>query len=208
VSKNINDGDVLRLAANESIISAVLKWAHANGRRLTKADLERMGAGVDAMVAENERLTKERDDALALLGCYKLDKDDLKARVRQLESEWSGWPALQREWFADKYAAMQPWDAVRARIEYSEARVKRLEEAGDEARAHVERLQETVTYANGVHVNQSLIIEQLRARVKRLEQAGDELLAALQDDWSEYIEWINESTDAVGKWKRAKEAKP
>ena len=45
-------------------------------------------------------------------------------------------------------------------------------------------------------------------RIKRLEEAGDELLAALQDDWSEYIEWINESTDAVGKWKRAKEAKP
>lgn len=45
-------------------------------------------------------------------------------------------------------------------------------------------------------------------RINRLEEAGDELLAALQDDWSEYIEWINESTDAVGKWKRAKEAKP
>ena len=48
---------------------------------------------------------------------------------------------------------------------------------------------------------------QLKERIKRLEEAGDELLAALQDDWSEYIEWINESTDAVGKWKRAKEAK-
>ena len=47
----------------------------------------------------------------------------------------------------------------------------------------------------------------LEERIKRLEEAGDELLAALQDDWSEYIEWINESTDAVGKWKRAKEAK-
>lgn len=118
MSENITPGDLLRLAANESIVSAVLKWAAANGRRLTKADLERMGAGVDAMLTENERLTEERDGALA--------------RVKQLESEWSGWPALQREWFGGDYAAMQPWDAVRARIEDSEARVKRLKEAGDE----------------------------------------------------------------------------
>jgi hypothetical protein len=45
-------------------------------------------------------------------------------------------------------------------------------------------------------------------RIKRLEEAGDGLLAALKDDWSEYVEWINESTDAVGKWNRAKESKP
>ncbi len=44
-------------------------------------------------------------------------------------------------------------------------------------------------------------------RIKRLEEAGDGLLAALKDDWSEYVEWINESTDAVGKWNRAKESK-
>ena len=50
--------------------------------------------------------------------------------------------------------------------------------------------------------------EEQKQRIKRLEDAGDELLAALQDDLSEYIEWINESTDAVGKWKRAKEDKP
>ena len=132
MSDPITPGELLRLAANESIISAVLKWAAANGRRLTKADLERMGQGVDAMVAENERLTKERDEALALLGCYKMDKDDLKVRVKQLESEWDGWKPLQREWFGDRYAAMQPWDAVRARMEDNAARVKRLEEAGDE----------------------------------------------------------------------------
>ena len=65
MSDHITPEELHRLAANESIISAVLKWAAANGRRLTKADLERMGQGVDAMVAENERLTKERDDALA-----------------------------------------------------------------------------------------------------------------------------------------------
>ena len=46
-------------------MSAVLKWAAANGRRLNKSDLERMGAGVDAMVAENERLIRERDELLS-----------------------------------------------------------------------------------------------------------------------------------------------
>jgi hypothetical protein len=63
VSDPITPTDISRLASNESIISAVLKWAAANGRRLSKADLERMGAGVDAIVEENARLTKERDDA-------------------------------------------------------------------------------------------------------------------------------------------------
>ena len=55
--------DISHLASNENIVSAVLKWAAANGRRLSKADLERMGAGVDAMVEENARLTEERDEA-------------------------------------------------------------------------------------------------------------------------------------------------
>ena len=64
MSDQITPGELLRLAANESIISAVLKWAAANGRRLSKADLERMGQGVDAMVEENARITKERDEAL------------------------------------------------------------------------------------------------------------------------------------------------
>ena len=63
MSDQITPEDISRLAANESIISAVLKWAAANGRRLNKADLERMGQGVDAMVEENQRLTKERDEA-------------------------------------------------------------------------------------------------------------------------------------------------
>jgi hypothetical protein len=62
VSDPITPTDISRLASNESIISAVLKWAAANGRRLSKADLERMGQGVDAMVEENARITKERDD--------------------------------------------------------------------------------------------------------------------------------------------------
>lgn len=145
MSDTIAPEDVRRLAANESIILATLKWAAANGRRLTRADLERMGQGVDAMVEENERLTKERDEAraerdeaakvvekaLSELGQVASSRCALIDRIQQLESEWSGWPALQREWFGDRYAAMQPWDAVRARIEDSEARMKRLEAWGD-----------------------------------------------------------------------------
>lgn len=164
MSDHITPEELHRLAANESIISAVLKWAAANGRRLNKADLERMGAGVDSIVAENERLTKERDEAQervqrliaerntaqaradqvwklrsefsALLGTDDIEKGvesvkGLLASIKQLESEWSGWPALQREWFGDRYAAMQPWDAVRARIEDDAERIKRLGEAGD-----------------------------------------------------------------------------
>ena len=50
-------------------------------------------------------------------------------------------------------------------------------------------------------------LEAANKRINRLEKAGDELLAALSNDSWEYIEWINESTDAVCKWNRAKEAK-
>jgi hypothetical protein len=45
-------------------------------------------------------------------------------------------------------------------------------------------------------------------RIKRLEEAGDGLLTAMRDDWSEYVDWIDETTDAIGKWNEAKEAKP
>jgi phospholipase/lecithinase/hemolysin len=102
MSDQITPADISRFAANESIISAVLKWAAANGRRLSKADLERMGAGVDAMVEENARLTKERDEALALLGCYKMDKDDLKARIKRLEE--AGDKAILNSYLPDRLA--------------------------------------------------------------------------------------------------------
>ena len=45
-------------------------------------------------------------------------------------------------------------------------------------------------------------------RIKRLEEAGDELLTTMRDDWSEYVDWIEETTDAISKWHKAKEAKP
>ena len=45
-------------------------------------------------------------------------------------------------------------------------------------------------------------------RIKRLEAAGDGLLTAMRDDWLEYVDWIDETTDAIGKWNKAKEAKP
>lgn len=48
----------------------------------------------------------------------------------------------------------------------------------------------------------------LKAHIKRLEKAGDGLLTAMRDDWSEYVDWIDETTDAIIKWNKAKEAKP
>jgi len=48
----------------------------------------------------------------------------------------------------------------------------------------------------------------LKAHIKRLEDAGDGLLTAMRDDWSEYVDWIDETTDAIIKWNKAKEAKP
>lgn len=39
----------------------------------------------ECATAERDRLTRERDDALTMLGVYKMDKDDLKARVKRLE---------------------------------------------------------------------------------------------------------------------------
>jgi len=49
---------------------------------------------------------------------------------------------------------------------------------------------------------------QLQDRIKQLEEAGDGLLTAMRDDWSEYVDWIDETTDAICKWNKAKEAKP
>jgi hypothetical protein len=48
----------------------------------------------------------------------------------------------------------------------------------------------------------------LMERIERLEEAGDGLLTAMRDDWSEYVDWIDETTDAISKWNKAKEAKP
>jgi hypothetical protein len=65
--------------------------------------------------------------------------------------------------------------------------------------------------ANSIIRQQQLLDEEnlrLRQRIKRLEEAGDGLLTAMRDDWSEYVDWIDETTDAIGKWNKAKEAKP
>lgn len=34
-------------------------------------------------------VTKERDDALAMLGCYAMDKSDLNARIKRLEKAFA-----------------------------------------------------------------------------------------------------------------------
>jgi hypothetical protein len=45
----------------------------------------------------------------------------------------------------------------------------------------------------------------LKDRIKRLEEAGDGLLTAMRDDWLEYVDWNDKTTDAIGKWNKAKE---
>jgi hypothetical protein len=45
-------------------------------------------------------------------------------------------------------------------------------------------------------------------RIKRLEEAGDGLSIAMRDDWSEYVDWIDKTTDAINQWLKAKEANP
>lgn len=80
---------------------------------------------------------------------------------------------------------------------------KRLTRELESAKAHVDRLQEAVTYAEGRHINQNLVIDQLRERIKRLEEAGDEMVEA-------YEELGIDSFDKkrIAAWRKAKEAKP
>jgi len=53
-----------------------------------------------------------------------------------------------------------------------------------------------------------VLYEDRGERIKRLEEAGDGLLTAMRDDWSEYVDWIDETTDAIKAWNKAKEDKP
>ena len=110
----ITPGDLLHLAANESIILATLKWAAANGRRLTKADLERMGAGVDALVAENERLTKELEEVRSSLlfvdgklGVERKFVAQLLERIKRMETAGNAMAAYDfiPDNLAEKWAA-------------------------------------------------------------------------------------------------------
>lgn len=89
------------------------------------AEKERADGNLDAF----QKMLTMKDAVRAGLGLCLQEKSNLLARAKRLEKDWDAWPDLQREWFGDKYAAMQPMEAVRARIEDSEARIKRLEEA-------------------------------------------------------------------------------
>jgi predicted nuclease with TOPRIM domain len=119
VSDQITPTDISRLASNESIISAVLKWAAANGRRLSKADLERMGQGVDAMVEENERLTKERDEEIGCADHLDVYCNSLEVGIRRLTEQRDA-AREDASKFHDEAAELQD-------------RIKRLEEAGNRA---------------------------------------------------------------------------
>jgi hypothetical protein len=50
-------------------------------------------------------------------------------------------------------------------------------------------------------------VREYQDRIRRLEEAGDGLSTAMRDDWSEYVDWIDKTTDAISKWNKAKEAK-
>jgi len=72
-------------------------------------------------------------------------------------------------------------------------------------------LERELNAANQIIRQQQLLDEEnfrLQDRIKRLEEAGDEIVTAMRDDWSEYVDWIDETTDAIKKWNKAKEAKP
>lgn len=49
---------------------------------------------------------KERDDALALLGCYRMDKDELKARVSELQHWKAEQLAVEKEWDPNTLATL------------------------------------------------------------------------------------------------------
>jgi chromosome segregation ATPase len=72
-------------------------------------------------------VTKERDDALALLGCYKMYKDELNARIEALKKE-------RDELRVHCTIADQTLDemyGLTTRLGEAHARIKQLEEAGD-----------------------------------------------------------------------------
>lgn len=86
---------------------------------------------------------------------------------------------------------------IERELNTAQERIKRLEECLIEAKNQ---------YA--VLVADVVLYEDRGDRIKRLEEAGDGLLTAMRDDRSEYVDWIDETTDAISKWNKAKEAKP
>jgi predicted Zn-ribbon and HTH transcriptional regulator len=63
----------------------LLSLVHAFGDEERKYAVRHLASEVGQLERELAAVTKERDDALAMLGCYKMDKDDLKARIKRLE---------------------------------------------------------------------------------------------------------------------------
>ena len=122
MSDPITPADISHLASNESIISAVLKWAAANGRRLNKVDLERMGQGVDAMVEENARLTKEREEAIGRADHLDVYNVNLEFGIKRLTEQLNS-AREDASQFCDESAALK-------------ARIKRLEKAGNAMAAY------------------------------------------------------------------------
>lgn len=47
----------------------------------------------------------------------------------------------------------------------------------------------------------------LRDQVDRLRNAGDKLLFVMRDDVKDYVDWVDESSDAITEWNKARETK-
>ena len=71
--------------------------------------------------------SKERDDALMMLGMYRMKSDEQKQRIKRLESVVNDPHALWANWLRGSVALPVGIGDVR---QYQE-RIKRLEEAGD-----------------------------------------------------------------------------
>jgi hypothetical protein len=84
---------------------------------------------------------------------------------------------------------------------------RRLERELNAANDRIKRLEDARTVAAANSLANMISYENAITKIKRLEDAGDGLLTAMRDDWSEYVDWIDETTDAIGKWNKAKEAK-
>lgn len=125
-----------------------LNRANATAREMLCAELGIPNDGsvgiidaISALKEANANLTarlsvaeRERDQALAVLGAYKMDKDDLAARVRELEAE------LERAKEDRNHAGVIARRQMLPQMEELSARVKELDEKLEAWKAYAERL--------------------------------------------------------------------
>lgn len=153
-------------------------------------------------VLERERLTRERDEAMAKVQWF-IDEWD----AAQVAANFDPIP------FVDRSALLVTIDDVKEREASNwQARVKQLETERDEARAERDDSRDAFKRANEAYakaVSASLdtleTIQGLQARVKRLEEAGEAVfqMAALHVPAVTQFEFMDE----INEWRKAKESK-